>query len=150
MHAAVQSITGIYGDDSSGGGNGRAAQCAIPEYLESAEVIEITDADDEGSPPLDYDAPCNGQISPVQSTEPITQVGQPSTGCKSVGEQEIDFSNCDKAEQLNVLETMIKRKAYDASKFPKPMAEFNEANRVSLFKKLLTLPDADHDGNLGF
>jgi len=142
MSAAVKSMTGIYGDSTVTGGNGNGTHECVNYEDFDGKVIDIP-ADDEGYvPPGLLDEP------PAQNTEPTTDEApsqktdsqNPASG-KSVKEQEIDFSNCDQAEQLKILESLIQRKGYDTSKFPKPMAEFNETNRTSLFRKLLTLPD---------
>ena len=127
MSAAVKSMTGIYGDSGNG-----SSDCAKYDDFEG-ETIDIPH-DEDGYVPTEVPAP------EAQAPEPQQQPG--SGNQKSIQEQEIDFSNCEKDEQLKILETLIKRKAYDTGKFPKPMTEFSEANRTSLFRKLLTLPDA--------
>jgi len=122
MKAAVKSMTGIYGDSGNSGSN-------IPDSDDfDNKVIDVPD--DDGCSPAD-DTPHG---------EP--KVPDTNSRTKSVQDQEIDFSNCDPAEQIKILETLIERKSYDTSNFPKPMAQFGEANRISLFRKLLTLPDA--------
>lgn len=143
----VRSISGIYGAAPR-------AQHALPlpQIAHATEVseCEFEDVGDEDTPieieNIDINSLPKSPPSPKHDKPTVT--GPPPQTGKSVQEQEIDFSNCDQDEQLKILEKLIDRKAYDTSKFPKPMAEFSETNRISLFKKLISMPDSD--GNLGF
>jgi hypothetical protein len=127
MSAAVKSMTGIYGDEmgngaqySNGYGNGHDV-IDIPADDDEYQYIpsDITEAMDESAPP------------------------PPQTPVVEMNSQEIDFSNCEQEEQLAILESLIIKKNYDTiATFTKPMEEFNGKNRLSLFRKLISMPDA--------
>jgi hypothetical protein len=127
MSAAVKSMTGIYGDEmgngaqySNGYGNGHDV-IDIPADDDEYQYIpsDITEAMDESAPP------------------------PPQTPVVEMNSQEIDFSNCVQEEQLAILESLIIKKNYDTiATFTKPMEEFNGKNRLSLFRKLISMPDA--------
>jgi len=155
MRAAVKSMTGIYGDSSETGGNGNGTHDCTNYDDFDGKVIDIPIDDDGYAPPGLPEGPAPQAHSTTSETSqnPTSQL---KANGKSVKEQEIDFSNCDQAEQLNILEALIKRKVYDTSSLKKPLSEFNETNCIQFFKKLLTLPDApapaadNPDGDLGF
>ncbi len=124
MSAAVKSMTGIYGDEMG--------SMEKPQYGNGHDVIDIP-SDDDGYqyPPCDIpDVMVDSAPAPPQP--PVVMMNS----------QEIDFSNCEAEEQIAVLESLIIKKNYDSNAFPKPMAEFNEKNRISLFRKLISMPDA--------
>lgn len=124
MSAAVKSMTGIYGDEM--------VSMEKPQYGNGHDVIDIP-SDDDGYqyPPCDIpDVMVDSAPAPPQP--PVVMMNS----------QEIDFSNCEAEEQISVLEGLIIKKNYDSNAFPKPMAEFNEKNRISLFRKLISMPNA--------
>jgi len=150
MTAAVKSMTGIYGNDASMASNG-STEC-IPNGDDfNNQVIDIPHDDEGYIPPGDY-APGTGpepelelagskpNTTEAEKAEPKASGGN-GTG-KSVQEQEIDFSNQDHEGQVQTIETLIKRKAYDTKVFPCPLAEFKAATLARLFKALIALPDA--------
>lgn len=132
--AAVLSITGVYG------GQNKIEHNPTPptsdDGFADGTVIDMEAFEDKYLPPeYDYDdIPPEPPVAP-----PPTKA--PGNGQKSVQEQEIDFSNCDPEEQLKTLEKLAKRKAYDLKTVPKPLAQFNDTNRIQFFRKLITMPD---------
>lgn len=128
MSAAVKSMTGIYGDEM-----GSMGSMEKPQYGNGHDVIDIPSDDDDG---YQY-PPCDTPDAMVESAP-----APPQPPVAMMNSQEIDFSNCEAEEQIAVLESLIIKKNYDSNAFPKPMAEFNEKNRISLFRKLISMPDA--------
>jgi hypothetical protein len=124
MSAAVKSMTGIYGDEMG-------SMDKTP-YSNGHDVIDIPSDDDGYQYP-----PCDIPDVLVESAP-----APPQPPVAMMNSQEIDFSNCEPEEQISTLEILIIKKNYDIAVFPKPMAEFNEKNRISLFRKLISMPDA--------
>ena len=115
-------------------GNGRFDKTS--RSYRGHDVIDIPEHDGGYQYPQ-RDAPDTRADSvPAYPTPP------PPLATTGMNSQEIDFSNCAAEEQIAVLEGLIIKKDYDSNAFPKPMAEFNEKNRISLFRKLISMPDA--------
>jgi hypothetical protein len=117
-------MTGIYGDEMG-------SMDKTP-YSNGHDVIDIPSDDDGYQYP-----PCDIPDVLVESAP-----APPQPPVAMMNSQEIDFSNCEPEEQISTLEILIIKKNYDIAVFPKPMAEFNEKNRISLFRKLISMPDA--------
>jgi hypothetical protein len=126
MSAAVKSMTGIYGDEMA------SMEKSSVSY-NGNDIIDIPPDDECQYPQSDAPDMLDSSTTTQQHTSPPVMI---------MNSQEIDFSNCEQEEQISVLESLIVRKAYDIAAFPKPMAEFNEKNRISLFRKLISMPDA--------
>jgi len=132
LAAAINSMTGIYGGSA-------------PAQIPYDEPIDVTPEPSAPPPPADPppSAPPSGTAPAAGTTpSPTEETKQPD----AIESQVMDFTACEAADQVKAIESLAKRKGYDAAAYlvkskRTSLLEFKPEKRIEFFKYLLSLPE---------
>ena len=137
LQASIQAITGVYG------GGVQPPRLAL--LNESSESIGVPPADEEPQDidgTLDYKDPAEVEkrlfIDVMKTT--TTDDEPPDIDGPPDGEENPDFKNSDKKNQILMIEQLAEARFYDFDGLKKPLSEFTESQRIAFWDKLVETP----------
>lgn len=113
LQKSMESVTGIYGPVAPD-------TSASPQNEESTIDIE-------------------GVVPPETPEGP--DAGGLDDDFNSLSSKEMDFMDADKKVQIDILETLAKRKGYDLKQLKRPVSTFSKDERKGFFNKLMEMSD---------